>query len=190
MLTMLDAERALGMVMATYEGYIPSELKSKTASDIFIFCEEDDYARRFKHTYDTAFKQANSVLIKGTISPLDISGFVTAVADHSIRKVCMPKRESVKWTTLVHEALHYLSHENFYPIYYLVGGQHPFQVEGATEYFTRATSPSNSDLKSRQNYQSHYLKTDAWLENNRGNYMRMVDFLFKGIATNMDAIHK
>ena len=189
MLTMSDAERAFTMVLATYEGYILPELKKKTAREVFLFCDEQDFALRFDYTYQTAFKQANSVLIPGLITAKDINGFVTAEVDYDKRKVCIPKREGIAWPTLVHESLHYVSHQNFYPTYYLVGGQHPFQVEGATEYLTRATSPSNVDLQARKNSQNHFLRTSAWLDADRGNYGRMVDFFFKGVTCNLDSIH-
>jgi hypothetical protein len=188
-LTMTDAERAFAMVKGAYEGYIMPQLKGKKAKDAYVFCGEGEYQRRFDYTYTTHFRAANAVLIPGVITSTQVNGFVTAEPNYNKRKIYIPKRATLNWTTLVHEAIHYFSNRAFYPDFYLEGGMRPFQVEGATEYLTRATSPGNADLQARKAYQTNYLRTESWLDSARGNYERMVAFLFQGTTTNMDAIH-
>lgn len=186
MLTMTDATKAFDLVKETYGPLIRPELTKKKASDVYVFCNELEFATWFQMTYVTAFKKANATLIPDLIEPTDINGFVNAEADYDARRVYIPPRDHIKWGTLVHEAIHYFSDKDFYPTFYKEGGMRPFQVEGATEYLTRMTHPT---LENRQNYQAHFLKTKSWLGADKANYNRMCSFLFRGIATNLDAIH-
>lgn len=186
MLTMQDAERAFNLVKDAYGAHLPPALRGKEARDVYVFCDERTFEFQFQVTYITAFKKANAVLIPDLIRSTDINGFVNAQEDHDLRRIYMPQRDGLKWGTLAHEAIHYFSHKAFYPEFYCIGGQRPFQVEGATEYLTRHADES---LGYRQNYQSNYLKTLSWLGADKGNYVRMVNFVFGGIPTNMDAIH-
>jgi hypothetical protein len=186
MLRMSDADHAFELIKAAYGPLIQPELLQKKASDVYVFCSELEFATWFQMTYITAFKKANSVLIPDLISPKNINGFVNAQEDYDARHIYIPPRDSIKWGTLAHEAIHYFSDKAFYPIFYKEGGNHPFQVEGATEYLTRSADIA---LENRQNYQSNFLKTKSWLGADKANYNRMCAFLFRGIATNMDAIH-
>jgi hypothetical protein len=186
MLTMGDAETAFEMIKSCYGPHILPGLRNKQARDIYVFCDEMEFATWFQMTYVTAFKKANAVLIPDLIASSDINGFVNAQGDYDARRIYIPKRNGILWGTLAHEALHYFSHKAFYPEFYLVGGQHPFQVEGATEYLTRQ---ADIRLASRRNYQSHYERTCAWLSGDKGNYVRMVNFLFQGIPVDLSSIH-
>ncbi len=187
MLTMTDAENAFELIKSSYGLHIHPELRSKRARDVYAFCEESEFATWFQMTYVTAFKKANAVLIPDLIRPNQINGFVNAQGDYDARRIYIPKRQGIRWGTLAHEALHYFSDKAFYPQYYLVGGQHPFQVEGATEYLTRE---ADVRLASRGNYQPNYDRTVAWLRAGKGNYVKMANFMFRGIATDLTSIHK
>jgi hypothetical protein len=187
MLTMSEADYAFELIKTSYGLHIHPELRAKSARDVFVFCEEIEFATWFQMTYVTAFKQANSVLIPDLIKPSQINGFVNAQGDYDARRIYIPKREGIQWGTLAHESLHYFSDKIFYPQYYLVGGQHPFQVEGATEYLTRH---ADIRLATRGNYKLNYDRTVAWIGGDLGRYDAMVEFLFKGIATDMSSIHK
>ena len=70
----------------------------------------------------------------------------------------------------------------------MVGGQHPFQVEGATQWLT-VNCGYAQEFQQVPAYQSEFLKTDSWLGGDGTNLDRMLGYLFNGVKTDLSSIH-
>jgi hypothetical protein len=191
-MSMALAKQAMESVWKRWGKHIPSELREYEARDVFVFhTSEDAFLTSFAPTFEKAFQPANAWL-KGMSARDCASGcaaFSTAHITHATRKLHIsPKgmNEPEPVVLMAHEYLHWLSHEAFYPSYYKQGGNRPFQVEGITEWLTiRCFPPGQATVV----YRDEYAKTDAWIGSDSGNERRMLDFIFKGKATNLDALH-
>lgn len=191
--TLADVERAMTVVQDAYGPHIPPALLRYKAVDIAILANDTQWAQAFRFIYDVVFKPANQFKQEAGDFIDGVLGFVTPVFDHAKRKMYLsPKVQGYtkrqQLMVLSHEYLHWLSHQSFYPTYYMVGGQHPFQVEGATQWLT-VNAGYAQEFKTLPAYQDEYLKTDAWLKADSRNQQRMMDYLFKGVKTDLSSIH-
>lgn len=192
-MSMIQAKQAMGAVWKRWGNQIPSELQRCEARDIFVFeTDENSFKKAFTPTYDRTFQPANpGWLKKGDAANCagGVAAFSTAHLTHSTRKLHIsPKgmQESEPIALLAHEYIHWLSHEAFYPSYYKAGGNRPFQVEGITEWLMiECFKP----IKKTVVYVNEYNKTDAWIAADSGNQQRMLNFIFKGMPTNLEALH-
>jgi hypothetical protein len=191
MVTMVDARRAMQRVQAQFGAYIPAHLLKYKAEDIFVFCDANQYKNYFSMIFEILFKKAGNYREESLDFFQGPSRHICGVPafasphPHSRRKIYISPNDWVVEKILAHEYIHWLSHDNFYPEYYKVGGHHPFQVEGITQLATLWTGYDNSDRA----YEPNWLQTQSWVSADRMNQDRMLRFLFQGIATNLDSIH-
>lgn len=191
--TLDDVTEAMGAVHKAFGQHIPAHLMAYKAPQIAVLANEQQWKQAFTFIYDVVFKPANQFKENAGEFIDGVLGFVTPVFSHSKRKIYLsPKVQGYtrrqQLMILSHEYLHWLSHESFYPTYYMVGGQHPFQVEGATQWLTVACGYA-LEFQQVPAYKDEYLKTDAWLKADSQNLPRMLSYLFQGVRTNLSSIH-
>jgi hypothetical protein len=188
-MSMEVAKRAIDAVWKRWGSHIPDELKSYQAKDIFVFeATESSFTKAFTPTFTNTFKPALQMSVTAQECASTVAAFSTAHLTHSMRKLHIspkgiaPPERPIE--VLAHEYIHWLSHESFYPSYYKTGGNHPFQVEGITEWLTMGCFTSGQVA-----YINEYNKTEAWLASDSGNEGRMLNFIFKGKATDLNSLH-
>ena len=188
MVTMADAKTAVRKVHERWGAYIPAQLREYEPEDIFLFCDADKYKNYFTMIYELIFKKAGNF----PQAPLDffnkgVCGIPAFASPHphSRRMLYISPNTWVTEKILAHEYIHWLSHMNFYPNFYKVGGGNPFRVEGITQWTTCATGYDNSDRA----YELELWKTSSWLCADRQNLDRMLLFMFQGVATDLASIH-
>ena len=192
--TLFDVKEAMKAVQDTWGGDIPAELLAYRADQVVILATETQWAQAFKFIYDVVFKPANNFNEKATDFIDGVLGFVTPTFSHSKKKIYIsPKvqgytKEEQKMV-LSHEYIHWLSHERFYPTYYMAGGNHTFQVEGITQWLT-VECGYKKEFATLPAYRQEYLKTDSWLKADAGNQSRMLAYIFGGTKTDLGSIHK
>jgi hypothetical protein len=192
MVTIVDARTAMQKVQTKWGAYIPAHLLKYKAEDIFVFCDSHKYRTYFSMTFEVLFKKAGNYpqesgdFFQGASQHICGVPAFASPHPHTRRKLYISPNDWVVEKILAHEYIHWLSHENFYPEYYKVGGQHPFQVEGVTQWVTCETGYDNSDRA----YEANLLQTNAWVRGDTRNMDRMLKFMFQGVPTNLDAIHQ
>ncbi len=183
-LSHVDAKTAIDEVMAAYDAYLPAELKlavaQKPVNEIFVFCDAATYAAKFDITWYCVFKKAiNSLSTDYAAST--VPGFCSSEKDRTARKIFLQRGVCDNPCTYHHEFIHWLTHQDFYPIYYTVGGNAPFQVEGVTEYATRSINPTIARTRSGK-YEKNYLKTKSWVDRSAGNRDTALTQMFQGVG--------
>ncbi len=191
--TIADVEYAMARVQARWGQHIPAHLKNYSAQQITKFTDQAGYAQAFRFIYDVVFKFANNFQQEHHECIDGVLAFVSPTFDHSKRKIYIaPKVDSYTQAqqrmVLSHEYIHWLSHQNFYPTYYMVGGQHPFRVEGLTHWMTIECG-YQAEAQGLPAYFDETLRAEAWLGADGGNLGRMLDFIFNGKATDLAALH-
>jgi len=212
-----DAKSAMEQVWSRWGTHIPRELRRYKADDIFRFhSSQSTFDSAFHLTFETTFKKANGLTCPAEAIGAGCGAFVTPTQSHEARLIHIHPRNLTQefdpMALFSHEYIHFLSHPSFYPAYYKVGGQNPFRVEGATEWLTLESYSSGFDLNALHaqdpaftnrttwhlvadsvgrpiTYVAEYQKTKAWLQADRNNLKRLLDFVFRGIGTNLGAIH-
>jgi hypothetical protein len=171
-LSYADAETAFKEVLTQYYPYIPTAVfdavKKKPITDVYEICDPARYKTRFDITWGRTFQKANAVVLAGrTLQAADVPAFTLDVEDVLSRKIYLQDGVVKSWGTYYHEAIHYLQHRHLYPIFYAVGGQAPFQMEGLTEYATRYFSTRVAQERLKNNsYQKNFLKTQSYIGTN------------------------
>ncbi|QSA96361.1 hypothetical protein [Methylococcus sp. EFPC2] len=191
--TLADVAQAMQAVQNQWGAYIPAHLKNYKADQITILANEQQWGTAFRFIYDVVFKPANQFNQEAGDFIDGVLGFVTPTFSHTKRKIYIsPKVQGYtraqQLMVLSHEYIHWLSHESFYPSYYMVGGHHPFQVEGATQWLTVACG-YQLEFQTLPAYLSEYLKTNAWISADKGNLPRLLAYLFNGVRTDLSSIH-
>lgn len=192
MVTIADARTAMHKVQTHWGAYIPAHLLQYKAEDIFVFCDASKYRTYFTMTYEVLFKKAGNFaqdsgdFFQGPSQSICGIPAFASPHPHSRRMLYISPNDWVVEKILAHEYIHWLSHENFYPEYYKVGGQHPFQVEGITQLTTLWTGYDNSDRA----YERNVLQTNSWVGGDHGRMDRMLRFMFQGVATDLSAIRE
>ncbi len=168
------------------------DVASRDATTIFQFWDDADYALVFDSVYDNTFRAANAALFGArVITAAQCPGFCTPRKEQKRKMIYMAKGRGTTKGTYYHEFIHFLQHHNFYPEYYCTAGMAPFQVEGVTEYLTRDVSLAVArERRGQGKYQSHFLKTEAWVKHARGNLERLLKYNFQGVATDLSSIKK
>jgi hypothetical protein len=184
--TMMDAARAMEKVKGLWRPYLPASLSSIAADKIFIFCNKLDYSVMFNFVYEGLFKKALGLTQPSTDFVDGVFAFVSPFP-HNIRKVFVSPLPTVDEKVLAHEYIHWLSHENFYPKYYGIGGENPHRVEGLTQWCTIGCG--YKQYEEPQAYTVEWLKTCGWMSADTGNAVRALEFLFEGIATDLSSLH-
>jgi hypothetical protein len=191
------ATAAKATVLSKWGAFIPTQLHRAAPGSFFKFHATDaSYAIAFAATYIRTFRNANCMTCRASdkIAP-GVAAFVTANRNNLDREIhvapaaltLMPGQTPADAEALLaHEYIHWLSHPNFYPSYYRVGGANPFRVEGFTEWLMMECYPPNAV---NIVYQAEYQKTSAWLDADRNNLSRLLNFIFNGVATDLSALH-
>jgi hypothetical protein len=233
-ITMQDAVLARQRVLAAWGHYIPAEVQQYTADRIFVLYTDPSYYRTaFEVMWNSAFRgvvtRECTASMRKTVGGVEdmlntvaavssgagLAGFVTASRENRSRRIHVnPASQEVDPVgALAHEYIHFLSHPNFYPDYYMEGGDNPFRVEGATDWITihcfsdyfmdlpvssriqglqfQINNPGAKPLKAKNRaaYTANFQKTNAWIKSDGGNTHRLLQFVFRGVRTDLSSIH-
>jgi hypothetical protein len=230
--TRSDAVRGRAIVHQKWGYKIPAHLLQLPDDSVFVFyAEPSAYNTAFSLMWNATFKtvvqaectagvaagqmtQSQAVAqVRLASTGTRLAGFVTADEDHARRRVHVNPlgQEFDPVGAMAHEYIHFLSHREFYPRYYLQGGDNPFRIEGATDYLmlqcfadyydalpgaSRATASRHDamnptkplQLDNRAAYSSNFQKTRAWILADSGNLDRLLNFLFDGTFTDLSQI--
>jgi hypothetical protein len=191
------ANAAKARVWHFWGAHIPAALRNVPASEIFNFhAIKASYDIAFSSTWVRTFRTANAMDCRAgdTVSG-GVDAFVSADDAILDRKVHVSpgglsaaphKTAHDNEAMLAHEYIHWLSHPNFYPIYYRTGGDNPFRVEGFTEWLMIECYPPGAV---NIVYVAQYQKTVAWLAADPANRGRLLQFIFQGVASDLSALH-
>lgn len=158
MVDLNDAVTAMTDVLKRYEDVLPGGLagrvRSANPATIFHILPEANYTPHFDAYFRKWFAATNVVACGGTESVIGIANsnrsvyasfacpaFVAPAVDPMHRKIYVNADAGVTIGTLYHEFVHFLSHGNFYPEFYALGGRNAIILEGVTEFLTRAVGP-------------------------------------------------
>ncbi len=150
----LDANNAMQRVLNRYEQYLPAGLAPKVRSmnpaKIFRILPGPEYKPYFDAVFRNCFAAINVSACGGTRTVIGVANSPQTVYDNfacpafcapavnvTDRVIYVNRDAGVTNGTLYHEFIHYLSHPNFYPEFYALGGNSPNILEGVTEYLTR-----------------------------------------------------
>jgi hypothetical protein len=192
-----DARRAMSLVLNKYDSYLPDTLRThsrlKDVKSVFFFVDWAKFKTMFDLFYGGFFKAALGITSsQNEVDPKCVGAFVTPNPIHT--RVIFVKNQFTgggsrdhyfgNFATLCHEFIHFLSHENFYPLFYSTGGAAPDQVEGATEMLTRNISTQIAGMRTSYNRQYQWFKSWA-IDSTSGNFKAMANFLFNGTQTQL-----
>ncbi len=150
----LDASDAMQQVLDRYETYLPAglapKIRSMNPSRIFRILPAAKYEPYFDAVFRNFFAAINVSACGGTKEVIGVANdsksafdnfacpaFCAPAVNVTDRVIYVNRDAGVTNGTLYHEFIHYLSHPNFYPEFYAMGGNSPNILEGVTEYLTR-----------------------------------------------------
>lgn len=153
----LDASNAMQRVLNKYEAYLPGGLASKVRSmnpaKIFRILPAAQYKPYFDAVFRNFFAAINVSACGGTQKVIGVANdpghaydkfacpaFCAPAVNPTDRVIYVNRDAGVTTGTLYHEFIHYLSHGNFYPEFYSMGGNSPIILEGVTEFLTSAVA--------------------------------------------------
>ena len=168
MLNTMDASSVMEVVLNRYEQYLPGGLASKVRSmnpaRIFRILPAGSYQPYFDAVFTNFFAAVNvcalgmdviGVANRGESFPCP--AFCAPAVNVTDRVIYVNRDSGVTVGTLYHEFVHYLSHPNFYPEFYALGGDNPRILEGVTEYLTRRiAAPVAHDRYGQRKYQAWF----------------------------------
>jgi hypothetical protein len=170
--TNADAVRAIRAVLDKYGSYLNAGyvmgMRGIASTDIIKILPASQYRPQFDQYYRSFFAPINSM--GRTVQMIDIANadaevcgsfncpaFCSPAVHTSARKIYVNVDEPNTYATLCHELCHYISHGNFYPEFYSMGGANPDILEGVTEYLTRNISVEvETERRQRGKYQTQY----------------------------------
>lgn len=179
-LTPENAARAIQLVKLKYAALLPANFVMPSKDRFKFYTLAGGFDTVFNAIYIKTFRKANDAIFGNQkIGAHLINGFVTPDEDPSDRIIYINLDGSGDMGTLVHETLHAISHADFYPRYYCVGGQSPAVVEGVTEYLTRKSSLSIG--MARHSYEGWYQTTESWVgAEGSARHQQMANWIFRG----------
>jgi hypothetical protein len=167
-----DAARAINAVLNKYENYLNAGyvmgMRGIPSTDIIKILPAVQYRPIFDQYYRSFFAPINSMgrtakMIGIANADAEVCGsfncpaFCSPAVHTSARTIYVNADEPNTYATLCHELCHYISHGNFYPEFYSMGGANPDILEGVTEYLTRNISVEIEGDRSRlKKYQNQY----------------------------------
>jgi hypothetical protein len=173
-----DASQVMEVVLNRYEGYLPGGLASKVRglnpARVFRILPESEYRQYFGAVFRNFFAAINVCALGGTkrmigiandgvndpFSSIACPAFCAPAVEVTDRVIYVNRDLGVTVGTLYHEFIHYLSHPNFYPEFYSLGGRNPEILEGVTEYLTRRIRQDVAhDRYSQGKYQTWFKRT-------------------------------
>jgi len=192
-----DVKRAVELVLNKYGNHLPagvaSTIRGKKPTDIVRLLPASQYRPQFDQYYRSFFAAINSKAF-GVTFTLDIANddaevcgsfncpaFCSPAVLNTGRLIYVNLDEDNTFATLCHELCHYISHGNFYPEFYAMGGENPKILEGVTEYLTRNLSTAVRDERARkEKYQAWYeAVTKAMVAGGQGE-LDMIRFALRG----------
>jgi hypothetical protein len=185
--TMIDAKNAMKKIQAAWGAWVPANLLAYKAEDIYVFCDDKKYRTYFSMIYEILFKKAGSYSADADAFVCGVPAFTSPHPRTRRQLYISPNQASTTEKVLAHEYVHWLTHENFYPEFYKVGGHNPFRVEGITHLVT--CWAGYNLYEEPIGYVHEVLQTDAWIKADGNNLDRMLKFLFQGIETKLDDLH-
>jgi hypothetical protein len=197
---MLDATNR---VWAKWGNVIPSYYRVPPAGLFVMHTTEASIRAPFTNAWDSLFKKT----VQSTQSAQDFpapAGFVTPERNPSARKIHINLAgNEYDWVGMfAHEYIHWLSHENFPPIFF---SSEPDKVEGATDYLTLKCFHGHDDaLTNMQQYNTtcanrgvqklkkaeraaydwkgQFTNMRTWVKSNHPqNEAALADFVFNGV---------
>jgi hypothetical protein len=179
-LTAENAARAIQLVKLKYAAMLPANFVMPDKDRFKFYTLAGGFDTVFQSIYIKTFRKANNAIFGDEkIGAAGINGFVTPDVDPRDRIIYINLDGAGNFGTLVHETLHAISHADFYPRYYCVGGQAPAVVEGITEYLTRKTSLTVG--MNRSSYEDWYLTTESWVgAEGSTRHQQMANWIFRG----------
>lgn len=197
-------------VWATWGAYIPPYYRVASPGHIFILHMNEASLRiPFTPVWNELFKTTVQSTDPAETVPLP-GGFVTPQRNRLERKIHINLAAAeFDWVGLfAHEYIHWLSHENFFPLYYgSMPGKTNDIVEGATDYLMLKCFHGYADgltpaalqqyhnaclyqgvtkLKKQEraayNWKGQYTNMSAWVKSSPGNEAALVNFVFNGVA--------
>jgi hypothetical protein len=167
-----DAARAITAVLNKYGKYLNAGyvmgMQGLPSNDIIKILPAAQYRPQFDQYYRSFFGPINSMgrtveMIGIANADAEVCGsfncpaFCSPAMYTSARTVYVNADEPNTYATLCHELCHYISHGNFYPEFYAMGGANPDILEGVTEYLTRAISHEvEAERRRRKKYQTQF----------------------------------
>jgi hypothetical protein len=162
-----DASQVIREVLNRYESLLPLGLATKVRTlnpaRIFHILPQANYTPHFDAYYRSWFAGINVEACGGTARVIGIAkstvdvytqfacpAFCAPAVNVVDRRIYVNRDAAITIGTLYHEFIHYLSHGNFYPEFYAVGGRSPIILEGVTEYLTREVSTAVDQERSKQ----------------------------------------
>ncbi|MGH7189725.1 MAG: hypothetical protein ACREF0_11175 [Acetobacteraceae bacterium] len=186
MLDMMDAQRAMDLVRATYSGQYPRLLDANGCDEVFEFLDLPQFTKKFRLTYNACFKRANNFSEEAHEVVDDVNAFVASDYRNFRRKIYIKNDPSLMWGTLVHEYIHYLTHRYLYPTCYERGGRWPDLIEGITEYLTRTTSDDVARI--RTSYNTLYRQVDSYVGGDTSRRQAVMQCCFAGETWKLGAL--
>ncbi|HUB11968.1 MAG TPA: hypothetical protein VMB34_08425 [Acetobacteraceae bacterium] len=186
MLNMQDAQRAMELVRATYSAQYPKLLDANGCDEVFEFLDLPQFTTKFELTYNACFKQANGFTESASSFVGGVNAFVASDYRNFRRKIYVKNLGTLKWGTLVHEYIHYLTHRYLYPTCYERGGRWPDLIEGITEYLTRTTS--DEVAKIRTSYEILYRQVDSFVSGDPSKRLAVMQCCFAGETWKLGAL--
>jgi hypothetical protein len=217
-MTKHDAEIARRVVHDKWGSRMPQEVKNYETENIFVFYQKPVlYRAAFDVMWNARFKsvlkrECTAAVVAQASTGRELAGFVTASPRIKARRIHInpESQEFDPIGALVHEYIHFLSHEEFYPRYYSEGGDNPWRVEGVTDWLTvccfkdyfhqmpvksiaRAIEHQRKENVSltpddRAAYRMNFDKSKAWIDKDAKNEAKLLNFVFNGVRTDLSGI--
>lgn len=166
------ASQVIQTVLNRYDAQLPvglaSRIRTLNPARVFRILPDAEYRPHFDEYFRNFFAAINSkafgtqYVIGIANAPNDVCGsfncpaFCAPAVEPSGRTIYVNRGNAAATVgTLFHEFVHYLSHGNFYPEFYAMGGENPKILEGVTEFLTRRINGAvASERASLRKYQT------------------------------------
>ncbi len=196
-LTEMDAARASNDVLNKYGEYLPlgvaGAIRAKDPKAVVKILPAAEYRPQFDEYFRSFFAAINAKAF-GTKKMTTIANskdevcgtfncpaFCAPAIKVTDRVIYINKNEDNTYATVCHEMVHYISHPNFYPEFYAMGGENPKILEGVTEYLTRSISSEVAkERREKQKYQAWFDNVNnALIKNSQGD-LAVIKFALRG----------
>lgn len=207
------SQQGVERVMRRWGNHIPLHLRTVKASDIFLFYSDETFLRdAFAPTWDGLFKRVSgsSATSEDVVLP---AGFVTPERDPLHRKVHINlNAEEFDWLGLMtHEFIHWLSHEEFFPVYFQSSPGSFDRFEGITDYLMlkcmsgyadglipaslqkyhnvcaeRGIDKLSKDERACYNWSGQYDRAKRWIKADPDREETLLKYVFQGAVIPLD----
>lgn len=200
--TYTDASNAIHETLRMYGVHLPrglaDQIRRKGVHRIYQILPAAAYRPMFDVYYRNFFAAINAqafgtkFAIGVAKAPDPVCGtfncpaFCAPAVNPLDRMIYVNQDEGLTAGTLYHEFVHYISHSNFYPEFYSMGGENPKILEGVTEYLTRnISSRVEYDRSSQNKYQDWFDAVVQAMADGGLGELDMIRFALKGEYVNL-----